>query len=107
MNKKQWFAIAAASALALATSYAGAQQAAPGSDADAEISDAGVIAPAPYDLEPRVTLSKMNRGELRKLEDRHLAELRTLEDRYAGELRALRAKQSAEREALLKTFAAK
>lgn len=107
MNKKQWFAVAVAGALALAASYAAAQQATPGSDLDAEMSDAGVVAPAPYDLEPRVTMSKANRSELRKLEDRHLTELRALEDRYAAELRALRAKQSAERDALLKTFAAK
>ena len=105
MKNKQWFAIAAAGALALAASYAGAQQAAP--DSEPEMSDVGVIAPAPYDLEPRVTLSKANRGELRKLEDRHLSEVRMLEDRYATELRALRAKQSAERDALLKSFAAK
>ena len=76
-------------------------------EAPAEISDVGVIAPAPYDLEPRITLSSAQRELLRKLEDKHIGELRSLEDQYAQDLRALRARQYAERDAILKGFAAK
>jgi hypothetical protein len=107
MNTKKLMVCAAmAGALALAVPLAGAQQSAADSDAE-EMSDAGVIAPAPYDLEPRVMLRSADRTALRKLEDKHLSELRTLEDRYAKELRALRAKQFAERDAMLKSFASK